>query len=245
MNTQHASKWIAGSFAFLLMLSMTPSAHASFKLRIYEDGVLKQTVVDNNKHSGDTSKAKGQIVFSGTVGDFSINTSLSATPILGHGGSLEFGSTSITNTSGSQHTIKLFASANHYFDFAGTSPMRVFSSILGSDNTGSLSGDFTSYASADNKLFGTSFSTQKLSYTTTQGQNFGGNNNKPSFLSPKGHDFSISNKGNFTLDGNGKVTISSASTQVVAPAPATLVLALSGVPCLAMGFWMFRRQKIA
>jgi hypothetical protein len=234
-----------------------PPARADFQIQLYEDGNLLAspgTLSDNGS---------GVITYTGMAGDFSIAfTFNSTTPGADDKGTLSVDNARITNRTSAEHTLTMMVSSQGFTSPAG-SALSLVNSISGTVSRGTVEGNLTTYADRGNTLFGTSdlaTDTFKYAATTVVGfvdpdlaanlpppsNTFAGSQDTAGTTTTSGFStggtYSITSVGNFDLYGFSSVTFSELS-QVHAPAPSGVVLALSGVPVLGLGSWFRARRR--
>jgi hypothetical protein len=227
-----------------------PPVRADFQVRLYEDGQLLTapgTISDNGT---------GLITYSGQAGDFSVSLSFTSTsPGAGNLGIVSTDSSRITNRSSAEHTLTV-ALSSQGFNVPNGGPLTLVNSVSGTVGRGTLTGDFSSYADRNNTLFGTSdltAPTVTFAASTTGfvdpdlGPGAAPLSNSFSGMSLNyGFDselvYSITSVANFDLTGGASVNFS-ATSEVHAPAPPGLVLALSGIPLLGLGSWFQGRRR--
>jgi len=218
------------------MLGAPPAAHASLELVLTSGG---STVTKSDPNSG------GNVSYTGAVGSFNVQVAYGDSNSPGGLSALtEAGSIKITNTSSSQQTITIVVSAQDFQSPSSPPAMDVLDTVSGSVATGSLlSGTAQGFADASNTLFGTGFASTLLTF---------GPNGKSTSFAQSGDVNGFFNSGaysltfteTFTLAGNSSLTLTGGNVQTVVPAPAGVVLALTGLPLLGVGGWL-RRRKLA
>jgi hypothetical protein len=207
-----------------------------FQIEFFEDGVLQRTVVDNNTASGDTNPTTGVIAFSGTVGHFNLFLTL-GTENSSHVTNpqnvpppavLEIGTSLITNTDTVSHRLTIEMSAQDFNNPHSPPSLTVTNTASGSVTTGSLTGSFNSFADASNTLFGTSsFTTGPFNFTGSTGTSYSGSTSAGGFDS--GLLYSLTNIGDYTLSGGGRLTLTGGNTQTNVPEidPSSMASALT------------------
>jgi hypothetical protein len=124
----------------------------------------------------------------------------------------------------------------------------VLDTVSGSVAKGSLvSGTAQGFADKTNTLFGQQFASTLLT--------FGPNGTSTSFSQdgevdgfttlPGSQPYSLTFTETFTLAGNSSITLTGGNVQTAVPAPTGLVLVLSAVPILGLGFWRRRQKQLA
>jgi len=235
-------KWILTAVAVLasvVALGVPSAARADIELALQEDGgsriVVNTSLTNDVSFSGDFSI--GGVVGSG---DFTIS-------ILG--GHRDNGVTmsdllsstvSVKNNTGVAHTLHLWVSSDGYtLPLGGL--LGVESSMGGTLNTGTLTPTFQAYADKANAIFGTSDFTNGLQTTSFNGSSFD-TGSKFGVFSRTGN-YSLTSVTNLALGGGAQANYSSHVNVTAVPAPAGVVLALTALPCLGLGFWRRRRQQ--
>jgi PEP-CTERM motif-containing protein len=215
------------------------TARADFVVNIFEDGVQKGTLNAGPGVSSGTLSA-----FGASFGDFSITFlfSTSNSPGSQSGAGIQLGTVDVTNTSGSSHTLTIKVSAQDFTIPSG--PVTLKNTLSGSVNTGTLvSADFTSYMDRTNGLFGTSdVATPTLAFGPVGANNsFSGSNDTNTTVSSS---YSISEIGDWKLDGNSTLTVTGGNSSAVVPEPSSVsMLAMGGGILGAIGIYRKRRSK--
>lgn len=231
------TRLIGPALAILALLLATNSSRADLEIALQEAGVNGGaiTVVATG---ADFSAAS----FTGAYGDFSVKV---------FGGSSDNGATlsdllqsttSVTNTNAtSAATLHLYVSQTNYTLPTGAN-LSVESGLGGSVNQGTvgLTGIFQAYASNSNTLFDTTQFTNGLQTATQTGTTFDTGSAFGTFARTSAM-YSLTTEVNFTLSAGGQANYSS-HENLTAPAPAGVVLALTGLPFLGIGTWLRRRK---
>jgi hypothetical protein len=140
---------------------------------------------------------------------------------------------------GVSHTLQIYVSST---GFVTPSPLSPALAALGNassitENGGATTVTFTSYADTSNNgntLFGMSGPSTAVTYSVS-GQAGNGGQSSTTFA-PNGAAYSLTSVGDFTMTGGTSLTVVSGNTTVThLPVPPGLVLALTGVPFLAVG----------
>jgi hypothetical protein len=207
--------------------------------------------IDGGARTFGNSSAGSSVTYSNTSlgGLFNVTFSIGSTNTPGTG-------TLATETQGNNLVSTLYTTGSHTLhiyvsstDF--TSPQSPPPTILGNTSSitelaGATDVTFTSYASTSNTLFATSggvTSSTGYSYSVTGQQSSGGAGFSSTFFSPDGAKYSLTNIGDYRLAAGTDITIVGGNTKVTpTPVPAGMVLALSGLPVLGLGYWFRRRQ---
>jgi len=239
-----------------MLLATPPPAQASFQVRVYDDGVLQ---------GGITAIGSGNnLVFFGTTTHFSLTngSGLSNNPGSPGGSNLALNNTSQVSTTfgatGGTHTIRIELTQDGWL--APTSnPLALSSSGGGSisnvsPGTTSVTSHYQGFLDNTNTLFGQPGAGSTPLQTASATQTGVGTSSlvfSPATAMnnvPGGTPFSMTEVLDFVFTlsaGSGQSTANvSASTAAIAtPAPAGVVLALTGVPFLGVGAW-FRRRRL-
>jgi len=230
---------LATIVAGLAALAMPSSAKAAFQLKLQEDGGAVTTITN--------PVSAGPASFSGVFGDFLIGISFgNSNSPGGPNGVVNQSTISITNLSGATHTLHVSASAQDFTTPNSPPPLTLLDTVSGSLIAGTLTGDWQGYADSTNALFGTGFAGQLLTFSAnTLSTSFSEDGSVTGF-SPNGATYSISVFGNLTLAGGTSVTLAGGNAQTLAavPAPAGLILALTGLPVFGAAGWMRRRRAV-
>jgi hypothetical protein len=221
------------------ILGAPTSARATFQLALQEAGVNGGaiTVVA----SGSDFQAGG-IFFSGVYGDFTVSI-LGGTSNNGATMSnLLSSTTSVTNNDGTGKVLNLYVTQTNYTLPAG-SPL-VFESGLGGSliggSTVGLTGIFQAYADAGNNAFGTTDFTNGPQNATQTGTTF--DTGSAASLFNRAGSYSLTSVASLEINGGGTVNYSDHINVTATPAPAGVVLALTGLPFLGIGTWLRRRK---
>lgn len=191
-----------------------------FQIQFFEDNVLVLTVQDNNLIASpgqgvDANTSTGVISFAGTVGDFLVSTTFAlenGTPSPPNAPNpspppaiVQVNSGGISNTSSATHTLGIFVSAQDFSNPVSPPPLTVSSTASGTLASGTLSATFTSYADANNVLFGKGFTLPTQGpFNESNGQSYQNTITMGGFNS--GPLYSLSNRGDYTLSGLGTIT---------------------------------------
>ena len=218
-----------------------PPARADFELTLSEAGSSVSSLTLSDTSQG----TPGVIQYSGNFGNFWLQftfaTSNSPGTAAGNG-IVTIANTNLTNKDSVAHTLTISVSST---GFITPGIDQLYSTASGSITRYSASGDFTSYVDRNNTLFGTSdIAAPTLSFSgaaLTNNASFSGTSISDNF-SVGNNAYSITNVSDYTLAGGGSLTLSGGNSETVAPAPSGVVLALSGVPLLAVGCWLRRRR---
>jgi len=194
----------------------------------------------------------GPLVFSGTIGGYTFSATATGTPLIGvpGTGTLDLTFNGIARTATGTLTITAYqtgyttpgsaASAVSLASVGGTNPP--------SDGTTSNTKSWYDPSNKGNASVLPAYSLPGgltlLENATFTAPGFFGSNTGAT-ISPFTTPYSIIEQEAMTFTGSGQQITGDASTTISSPAPAGLVLALTGLPCLAMGSWIRRRLKIA
>jgi hypothetical protein len=193
--------------------------------------------------------------FTGTYGDFTF-TILGASSDNGAAMSdLLSATVSIKNNAGTSKTINIYASQDNY-TLPTANQLRVESGLSGTVNSGDFSGTghFQAYADKNNNLLGTGINTGTGSALTdyTNGSQTGAFNGSTfdtgsaSGVFNRTGNYSLTSKASFTVSAGGTGNFSShVNVTTATPAPAGVVLALTGLPFIGIGSWLRRRKVTA
>jgi len=250
--------------AALGILLSQGSARAAYAVQVYDDGNL-----EFQSGSGVASIGAGgsfilgnSLIYNSNTTHFSITngSALSNNPGTPVSANLDLSTneqiTTVFGVNGGTHTLKIVLSQTGFTAPAG-SPLNLSSSMNGSfvgTVTGnSVSANYQGSLDPTNALFGTpaSGTTSPLTGTIVTVAPavsqplilLPGTSSK---LVPGGTPFSMMDVVSLTFfanPGSGQDTANvSGSTVATVPAPAGLVLILSGLPCVGIGTWLRRRQ---
>jgi len=245
--------------AMAALLSGPTQARAGYSVRVYDDGVLQGGI--------STFVIGNTLLFGGSTTHFSITngSGLSNNPGSQGGSNLDLSSNEQINTTfgaaGGTHTIRIELSQDSWTAPTGN-PLNLSASAGGSTAyltgtnplaTQTISATYQGFLDNTNALFGqpgaggtpvlSASSTQSSAGTTPLVFSPGSGVS----LVPGGTPFSITDVLEFTFTltaGSGQATANvSGSTVASVPAPAGLVLALTGLPALGIGAWLRRRRQ--
>jgi hypothetical protein len=226
-----------------LTLGAPSRAHATMELLLQEDGGAITVVA--------TGPSLGSLVFNGVYKDFTVNFLGATTDNGANLSDLLSSTTKVTLNVAGTHTLTLMTTSQDYNLPTGPQ-LDVTSSIGGTYNTGAGSNvTFQAFADKNNTLNGMSDFTNGLMGVSPSPSTGAPN---VSFSSPTAEgvftrlstNYSVSSLTNVTLVGAGSSLnySNSVSMTEAVPGPAGLVVALTGLPCLAIG-WLRRRRKRA
>jgi hypothetical protein len=229
-------KWCAPVFVCLGLAVLPTAARADFELLLY----------DNMGHSVDLVGSGGLVSFSGALGNFSVNvTTGTSKPLVGGLNKAEIDLNSVNVTSqGSGGNLTIVLADTGFTSPVG--PATLDSSVGGTVAPGSgNSFTFQSWANNSNlsPLPASTFVAPPGSITPgLQGPflptAFSSDISTPITASS---NFSLFSEAVINLTGGGETVSFDGFTTVTTPAPGAIVLALSGLPILGLGWWKGRR----
>ena len=221
------------------VLGAPTEAQAAFKLTIAESGGASVTIEDGG--SGDLASQSGTIMFAGALGDFNIQLSMG---------------TSTANPNGigpAQLTINNTSISSG--GFSGTRTITITLEDTGFTSPGVGNGNMLSQLSTTQVPTGTSVTFQSILDNPGTGNDYSGTllslntvggSSANDFVEIGSSPYTLRNVTTYTMVGQGSgnmITVQSTGATVVTPAPAGLILALSGLPVLGLGCWLRRRGK--
>jgi len=243
-----------------VLFGTSPQAQAAYDVQVYDDGVLQGGIA--------VLTVGNSLIFTGTTTHFSITngSGTSNNPGTQGGSNLALSSNEQINatfgSSGGSHTIQIVLSQTGWTAPTG-SPLVLSSSAGGSFDylagtnpaaTQSVTATYQGFLDNTNTLFGQPVAGSTSVQTASASRNSVGtsslvfspgtsvNNNVPG-----GTPFSMTDVLTFTFTlsaGSGQASANvSASTVASVPAPAGLVLALTGAPVFGIGAWVRRRRQ--
>jgi len=235
---------VLAALAAAVLLGSTTRASANIEIDFSIDGGARFV---------GAASAGSTAIFSGTVGGlFDVVLTLGTTNSPGTPGlAFETQGNNIITTlygggSANQHTLHVYVSSTDFTNPTSPPPTILHNTSSISELTGATSVTFTSYASTTNTLFATSGGTTAstgYSYDVSGPQSSGGQGSSSTMFSPNGSKYSLTNIGDYKMDGGTSVTIVGGNTSVTpTPVPSGVVMALTGLPVLGLGLWMRRRQ---
>lgn len=239
--------FIAAAVAVVSLVASGPSAQAAIELRIYEGAYTVANTATSQTVSLPLST--GPVTFSGTVGDFVIvgGFGFSTSPGSPVNALTQEANVLITNKNGATRTLHIDISAQDFTSPNSPPPVDVEDTVSGSLVSGSVSGTFVGSADAGNTLFGAGFSPATLALTFSasgSSKSFAADGAAHGFL-PSGSPYSLTSMATYTVSGASSLTLTGGNIQTSpTPAPAGLILALSGLPVLGLG-WVRRRRQVA
>jgi len=236
--------FIAAAVAVISLIASGSSAQAAFEIALQEAGVNGGAIT--MVASGTDFQAFG-IAFSGTYGDFDVTSFSGSSDNDGTLSDLLQSTTSVKNANhlnSGTRTLTLYVTQSNYTLPAGT-PLRVESGMGGSVNNGTLglTGIFQAFADKNNNPYGLTDFSNGPQNATANLTSFDTGSHTGLFARIAGNQYSITTVVTFTLSAGGKAGFQSHANVSPTPAPAGLVLALTGVPFLGLGAWIRRKVK--
>jgi hypothetical protein len=224
------------------MLAVPGSARADLEIALSYDNGARVVVA--------TGASFGAVSFTNTFGAAGVGDATGFTVNV-FGGSSDNGSvlsdllsstTSVTNNGTATHTLHLFVTQTDYTLPVG-SPLKMESGLGGSVNTPTLtlSNIYQAWIDQANALFGMpAGGTNGLQTAAANGSTFDTGSASGNFA--RSGNFSLTAEANFQLTAGGKANYSAHVnvTNPAVPAPAGIVLALTGLPLLTI--WRRRRK---
>lgn len=236
--TQFRNSLIAMGLVVASILGAPSQSRAGFALALIEDGGSPTTVA-----TGPDFTALG---FTGTYGNFTITLLGAASNNGGILSNLLGSNVSIVNNGSGSHTLQIFLIQTNYTLPVGA-PLNVASQMGGTVFTGTLgfTGIFQAAASSTNDF--TADFTNGPQNGTPSGGSFQTGTVNGLFNRTGGPNSPYALMSLVTLDvsGGGSVNYSNSVTVTAVPAPAGLVLALSGVPIFGLRTLIRRRRTRA
>jgi len=228
----------------IMALAMVPAtAKADFRLYLQENGVNGGAITEVASGAD-----FGAISFTGTYGDFRVSIFGGTSDNTSSKSDLLSSTTSVVNTSGSAATLTLYASQTNYTLPAGTT-LQVESGLGGSRETNTtltLTNIFQAFADRNNNQLGMSDFTNGPQTGIPTGTTFD-TGSATGFFNRDGLPYSLTSCVTLEMSGGGTVNYSNHINVNAAavPAPAGLLLALSGLPCVALEALRRRRKNQA
>lgn len=234
--------FIAAAVAVIALFGLTSSAQAGFEMQIISSTAGTKTITDGGV--GDANVAvPGEIIFIGSWGgfDLQVNTGDSK-PVIGSAAApqLDLSYKVTRTTAGAAETLTIQISDT---DFTA-SPMPMNLNYGGTNGPGT-----TSSAVGGTGLSNALYNTGDASTTVPTSGTFGASaafSGSGTFTVPNNGGSNYSLTVAVTLTNDGSAGVSSGDAHLTsAPAPAGLVLALTGMPALGLGAWVRRRRVAA
>ncbi len=212
-------------------------ARADFQLMITTTSGFSMTIHDNGV--GDGSPTLGAIVFNGSAGtNFTVVVSEALSkPVIGSATNPDMDLTfNVTNTTGVADKITISSSDTSFGPLAQSG---FFNMDIGGTLKPGATVTYQTFQDTANNDFGSTSSSGILSFTSSPYSGSG--------LLPVSAATSYSLTQTITINyGTGVTGTTSGDAEMTAtPAPAGLLLALSGMPVLGVGAWLRRRRTLA
>ncbi len=226
---------LAAILAGAAILGMPPPAQATFKLTVAEVGGPSYTIVDNG--AGDINSNVGQIMYFGSVGDFTIQMDIgSSNSAAGvQPAQLNINSSSITSSGFSGDRTLMITLEDDGFTAPEAGQQAGMVSQLSAIGLPTNVG--VTFQSFINGSAGTLLSLDSTVSATSHAD---------TVIIP-GSPYQLTNVTTLTVHGTGTgnwLNISTAGlTSVAVPTPPGAVLALAGLPFAGFGCWLRRRKK--
>ncbi len=206
------------------------TSNAELTLRLTQGGNTV-TVTDSSDGSLD-----GVVSFNGVLGVFTLNFTVGtkfSDPYTAHLDLLSVNATTSTNPG----NLKIELSEVGFTLASGTPTTTLDTKIDGNFPLGSGNITFQSYVNSSNVLFATTGQTAGAIGPLSTTQFTGANSTTFSSFNP----FSMTLVANIHLQKSSKVSFDGFANAIV-PEPATMTLALAGVPLVGVGAWLRRRK---
>jgi len=227
--------------AVAALLGLATPAQATFQMRITSSTAGTIVIDDGDTgaavgHAADISAISGVILFSGSWGAYNIQVNTGESkPVLGSAASPHMDlSYSVNRTiAGAAETLSIEIS-----DMGFTSSPTSLNMLYGGTNGAGTTSTYLAGTGLNNALYNTGDASGTIGPEPT-----GAYSGTGSFAVPNnsGNPYSLTLK--VTINNNGSAGISSGDAELnPAPAPAGLVLALTGLPVLGIGAWLRRRR---
>lgn len=245
---------VAAAVAVAFLFSTASKADAAFVFGISFTTTSGTTTIYDGG-AGDTNGAAGKIGYSGVLDGFDITVFLSTrteTPSLAQ---VAIGSLDLNNTLSTSNSITIRAVATDFATGVNSGALLLSSSVSGMVTPG-VAGEtsqvkFQSFADAGNNEiatfpYGSAFSTPQLDsglLTSGDGSSVGFNLKTSKLGFDPSSVYSLGSELQIQLSGGSSLNAVSGKTEIATPAPAGLVLALSGTPLLGFGAWLRRRRN--
>jgi hypothetical protein len=217
------------------LLATPQLARADLRIYLQQDGVNGGAITLVGSGASFTSAS-----FTGTYGSFAVTIFGGASTNTSTLSSLLSSAVSIHNNTGVAATLRLYVSQDG-FNLPIGSPLNVESGLSGTVNVGTvgLTNIFRAWADRNNNLLGMSDFTNGPQTATQTGSTF--DTGSAFGLFNRTGDYSVTSLAEFLMSGGGTVNYSDHVNLSGVPAPAAIILALSGAPCL-VGAWLRRRK---
>jgi hypothetical protein len=233
----NALKKLALCLVMAATLFWTPTtAQATFQMQLISSTAGTLTITDNG--ANDSSPIAGVILFSGTWGAYNIQVDTGESkPVLGSAASPDVDLSYSVNrtTAGAAETLTIKVS-----DMGFTTSPEPLNLMYGGTNGPGTTSSLLAGTGLNNVNFNTGDASGTVGPEPT-----GAYSGNGGFTVPNngGQPYSLTLA--ITLNNNGTAGISSGDGELsAAPAPAGLVLALTGMPVLGLGAWLRRRRVL-
>jgi hypothetical protein len=237
---------ILAVLAGVVILGAPRPAHAYIEIDYAIDGGAKQFGASSTTSAVTWSN-------SSVGGDFNVLFTIGTTNTPGGTQALVTQSNNAVSTlySSGTHTLKVYVSSTGF-----TAPS-IPSEILGTassitENGGHTDVTFKSVVDQNNTLFGgvagvgAGDNTTSNSVTYSANGQAGGGTSTFTPFTLSSTPYALTNEGDYKMDAGTSLTVVSGNTTVSpVPAPAGIVLALTGLPCLGIAGWLRRRGQQA
>jgi archaellum component FlaG (FlaF/FlaG flagellin family) len=236
--------FVAAMIAAAALIGSASQSDAAFQLAIQEDGVNLGAGV-GVAFVVASGPDFTPISVSGTFGDFTVTFFGSTSTNNATLSSLLSSTTSVTNNSGAAHTLRLIVTQTNFTLPTGPG-LNVESGMGGTVNIGVLGplGVFQAYADKNNNAFGMGDFTNGPQNDTQLGSTFDTGSANGLFIR-NATPFSVTSVAKLTMSGGGNVNYSNHVNLTAVPAPAGVVMALTGLPVLSIGAWLRRRKVMS
>jgi len=220
------------------MLAAPTRAHAVLEIALQEAGVNGGAITVVATGADFTAAS-----YTATYGDFKVTLFGASSDNAADLSDLLSSTVKVTNNNGATKTLKLYITQTDYTLPEGN-PLTDQSSLGGSINQGTLglTNIFQAYADKNNNAFGTSDFTNGPQSATSQPPSAYSTGTATGLFSRLPTNYSLTSVVTFTLSGKGSANYSSQENVTGVPVPAGVVLALTGLPVLGIG-WLRRRLK--
>jgi hypothetical protein len=239
--------------AGIAMTGLAPPARADFEVMLNYGGatITLDGTTQTVSASGGASTSGAIITYkagqikvwnltispNGSSGGFTIDATIaqSNSPGVNNVATIGLSSLDITNQTGvnGNSTLTITTGDTGFTQPTGSNTVGVTSTISATaagTNSADATVIFHSYVDTTNKQFGTQAGTPGITFTVTPGNS--NHDNSFAFLSGQPIPYSITQVAQITLANGDALTDGSSGTTVTAPAPASMMLALSALPIL-------------
>jgi hypothetical protein len=240
--------FIAAAVAVATLVGGTSSADAAFQ---FEVTITDQTTSASYSQSWDGSSinldGNPTITVLKNVGGFGVSFEIAVSnspggPTLAM---LSQSANSVTNNTGETHTLNITATATGYTAPVSPPDIMIGSALGGTVTSGSLSNvTFNSYIGTGNAPYEQSIAADTVGPKGATGPSGALSATTHTLVTLTANPYSLTSSLTATFSGNTNVTNLSGNTTLTnTPAPAGLVLALTGMPALGLGTWFRRRRS--